>query len=78
MYLDPANCDLLGRARLRDRSLRYGLWQHCYLGKQFDKDAIFSAEGNAVMAVQYQAWRTLAVVTTRWQQHALRQKHEVD
>ena len=56
---------------MRVRSLRYGLWQHCYLGRQFDGDSICSSEGTAIMATKYRQWRIMAVVLTRWQLHSV-------
>lgn len=63
---------------MRERSLRYGLWQHCYLEKQFDAQAAFSCEGKAIMAIKYRHWRTKAFVLTRWQmQTVIQSDHEI-
>lgn len=59
------------RKRVRERSLRYGLWQHCHLAKQFDAEEIFSCEGKTIMAIKYRQWRIKAVVLTRWQMQAV-------
>ncbi|KAL0036725.1 hypothetical protein WJX79_007571 [Trebouxia sp. C0005] len=60
------------RARVRERTLRYGLGQHQYLSKQFDGDSIFGVEGKAMMATKYKQWRIMAVVLTRWQMYTVR------
>ena len=63
---------------MREQSLRYGLWQHYYLEKQFDAEAAFSCEGKTVMAIKYRQWRTKAFVLTRWQmQTVLHSDHEI-
>ncbi|KAL0052519.1 hypothetical protein WJX82_003361 [Trebouxia sp. C0006] len=59
------------RVRVRERTLRYGLGQHQYLGKQFDGDSIFGSDGKAVMATKYRQWRIMAVVLTRWQMYTV-------
>lgn len=51
--------------------MRYGLWQHCYLAKQFDAEEIFSCEGKTIMAIKYRQWRIKAVVLTRWQMQSV-------
>ncbi len=59
------------RARVHERTVRYGLGQHQYLGRQFDGDSIFGSEGKAVMATKYKQWRIMAVVFTRWQMYTV-------
>lgn len=55
------------RLRVRERSLRYGLWQHQRLDLSFDGAEIRTAEGTARMADAWRAWRMAGFVLTRWQ-----------
>ena len=64
------------RLRVRERSLRYGLWQHCYLTKQFDAEEVFSCEGKTIMAIKYRQWRIKGVVLTRWQMQTVQKSDQ--